>query len=167
MSYTGQLLNSEGQPSVGQQVEALVCVEGTENGQGLFLKHFDAERITAKTDSDGKYVLPDIPTEMNVILLARNQQDSSESDYLDIVYLEAHEDRPLAIHRIGTTKPSADKYSLAERIEKNAARLSFGGLSHDGHNFQSRRAIQGLHRPLLQRLPRKSRGLELYANRTH
>lgn len=117
VAYAGQLLDEDDQPKGNQQVEASIRVEGSEDYNSMFAKSFEAKRFTAQTDSEGKYVLQGIPTNVKVNLYARVSSSSRDTEYLGEVYLEPGESRPLAINRIGISKSSSIKVSLLERFE--------------------------------------------------
>lgn len=119
MAYRGQLLGDADQPLTGHQVWASIRVAGQvdHSRRAAFATSFEAKRIETKTDLQGNYTLSGLPSETKVNIRAFASDGSGSTEYLDEVYLQPGETRPLAISHLGKTSNAA-AIPLANRYER-------------------------------------------------
>ena len=125
--YEGQLLGENDQPVVGHPVQAIVRIEGKTDISSPFSQSFEARRIDAKTDEQGNFTLPALPSETKVNLRTNRVGDSSESVFLGEVYLDINESRPRTISRMARNAANTKKLPLAERYKSTLRDCALNG----------------------------------------
>ncbi len=118
IDFNGQLIGADGKPMVGIKVDATALIEGKNKNEGFFFvsSSFEATKLEATTDQQGKYTIAGLPAEIKVFLRAVMSKTPEKSKYLGEVWLEENESRPPMVDRIGESTATAT--TLAERLQK-------------------------------------------------
>lgn len=129
IDYQGKLIGDADQPLVGHRVWASVLLEGAidYNRRASFSSSFEARRIETVTDSQGNYTLQDLPSKIKIGIRATSIDDPAKTRYLDDVFLQQGEERPVVVSRLGA-KSSSAKSSLASRYESMIRDCSLMGF---------------------------------------
>ncbi len=88
LDFTGQLIGEDGKPMAGIKVDATVRLEGKNvNEDNHFVgSGFEAMRLEAVTDQQGKYTIAGVPSKMKVSLRAVLSSAPEKSKYLGEVW---------------------------------------------------------------------------------
>lgn len=118
IDYQGQLLGDGDQPLARHKVWASVQLEGEVDysRQASFSTSFEATRIETTTDSLGIYTLTGLPSDLKIGIRASAIGDSTSTRYLDEVFLQPGDNRPVAVSRLGEKSGSVNT-PLASRYE--------------------------------------------------
>jgi hypothetical protein len=116
--YLGQLLGKDSRPAANRHVFAMLRLEGKKEPGSWFPKSFEAKRIDATTDREGKFILRGIPilTKVNVYTFADG--NSNNWDSLGPIYFEPGESRPRTISRLPKAANARNTLPLAERFKE-------------------------------------------------
>ena len=97
INYQGQLVGDADQPLAGHKVWASVQLEGEVDysRRASFSTSFEARRIETTTDSLGNYTLTGLPSEVKIGIRASSIDDPTATRYLDNVFLQPGENRPV------------------------------------------------------------------------
>jgi hypothetical protein len=128
MEFHGQLRGEAERPLVGHPVWAVVQVEGGMDDGSQFSQSFEAKRIETKTDEQGNYTLRGLPLETKISLRAKSVEDSTQTAYLDDVYLEPNESRPRAVSHLAKTPSASVRKPLAARYKSTLRDCGLSGF---------------------------------------
>lgn len=129
IDYRGQLLGNDNQPLKAQDVWASVQLGGDADCFNLasFDTSFEAARIEAMTDALGYYTLKGLPSDVKIGIRTPSIDGSHGTRYLDEIYLQPGESRPVAVSQLGK-KLNSVKDPLASRYEATLRDCSLMGF---------------------------------------
>ncbi|QDT04264.1 hypothetical protein K227x_26540 [Rubripirellula lacrimiformis] len=129
VDYHGQLLGDADQPLAWHKVWASVQIVGEVDftRRNFFSTRFYVKQIETMTDSFGNYTLANLPSEVTIGLRTDAIDGSAATRYLDDLYLERGETRPLAVSHLGKKSGSA-KAPLGRRYAATLRDCSLMGF---------------------------------------
>ena len=128
VDYHGMLIDIHSDPIANHPVEVSINVVDDSTAVTATWA-FEAKKISAMTDSGGRYTLRNLPCKMPLdILTSSLDQPDDMSEFLNRVSLQTNEDRPMAINRLKSTAEKMVLKPLAARFTERLRDSRLGGF---------------------------------------
>ncbi len=115
VNFEGQLL-ADGQPLVGQKVQAVVRIEGDRRNRSPFGALLDVKQLETRTDGQGNYSFYNLPSKIRLLVYTDAIDGSSNTEYLADIRQMHTTTQPRKISKLQRSRAKEPDKPLAERF---------------------------------------------------